>query len=532
MGARVAERPDLGRARADLGSVRAGLPSARIALWHHPSKRARWPRQQSPKPPRRLRYLGPMTEASPTYSARERPILTPSQLNKLARGLLEDAFAQVWVEGEISNYTRAASGHWYFTLKDQGAQIRCAMFKSNNQYVRSKPGDGAQVLVRGRISLYEARGDYQLICEHMEDAGFGRLMREFERLKALLQAEGLTDPARKRNLPRMARRIAVISSPQGAAIRDVLSVCARRWPLLQVDIYPAQVQGGEAPAQLRAALKAALTASPAYDLVLLTRGGGSLEDLAAFNDEALARMIAAAPIPTLSAVGHETDFTIADLVADVRAPTPSAAAELLTPSVDAVGRRLQQLAATLRERMRRRLEAGQQTSDACERLLRAHDPRRALERALARLHRRHDDLLSQQREDARRRRQLLATLAERLRSLAPQRRIARTQQNAETLLARLRAVSTLNLQRQRGLLEHTAHLLERERPDTRGLRARSDHAWASLRLLGPQATLERGYVMLHRAADGSLVMRASALVAGERLTARFADGERSLRSDD
>jgi exodeoxyribonuclease VII large subunit len=446
--------------------------------------------------------------------------------------LLEDAFAQVWVEGEISNYTRAASGHWYFTLKDQGAQIRCAMFKSNNLYVRSKPGDGAQVLVRGRISLYEARGDYQLICEHMEDAGLGRLMREFERLKALLQAEGLTDPARKRVLPRLPRRIAVISSPQGAAIRDVLSVCARRWPLLQIDLYPAQVQGAEAPAQLRAALTAALTAALAYDLVLLTRGGGSLEDLAAFNDEALARMIAAAPIPTLSAVGHETDFTIADLVADVRAPTPSAAAELMTPSADALGQRLQQLAATLRERTRRRLEAGQQANDACERLLRAHDPRRALELALARLHRRHDDLLSQQRQQAQRRRQQLTTLAERLRALAPQRRIARTQQSAEMLLARLRAVSTLRLQRQRSLVEHAAHGLERGRPDTRALRARSNHAWASLRLLGPQATLERGYVLLRRELDQGLVMRASQLKPGERLLARFADGERILRSED
>lgn len=479
-----------------------------------------------------MRYLARMTESSPPYAARERPILTPSQLNKLARALLEDAFAQVWVEGEISNYTRAASGHWYFTLKDRDAQIRCAMFKSNNLYVRTKPGDGAQVLVRGRISLYEARGDYQLICEHMEDAGLGRLMREFERLKALLQAEGLTDPMRKRALPRMPRRVAVISSAQGAAIRDVLSVCARRWPLLQIDLFPAQVQGAEAPAQLRAALNAALTAPLAYDLVLLTRGGGSLEDLAAFNDEALARMIAASPIPTLSAVGHETDYTIADLVADVRAPTPSVAAELMTPSTDAIGQRLQQLAASLRDRLHRRIQAGQQANDACERLLRAHDPRRALELALARLHRRHDELLGQQRVAVQRRRQQLALMAERLRGLAPERRIARTQQNAEQLMGRLRALSTLRLQRQRTLLEHSAHRLDRGRPDTPALRARSDHAIATLRLLGPQATLERGYVLLQRAADGTLVMRADALRPGERLVARFADGERPLRSDD
>jgi exodeoxyribonuclease VII large subunit len=330
----------------------------------------------------------------------------------------------------------------------------------------------------------------------------------------------------------MPRRVAVISSAQGAAIRDVLSVCSRRWPLLLVDVFPAQVQGVEAPAQLRAALNAVLTSPLAYDLVLLTRGGGSLEDLAAFNDEALARMIAASPIPTLSAVGHETDFTIADLVADVRAPTPSVAAELMTPSREAVGRHLQQLLATLRDRLRRQIQASQQSSDACERLLRAHDPRRALELAMARLHRRYDDLLAGHRADAQRRRQQLAALSEQLRGLAPQRRIARTQQSAELLLARLRAFSTLRLQRQRAVLEQAAHGLDRSRPDTASLRTRSNHARASLRLLGPQATLERGYVLLRRASDDTLVLRAEMLAPGERLVARFADGERPLRSED
>ncbi len=473
-----------------------------------------------------------MSETAPTYAARERPVLTPSQLNKLARTLLEDAFSQVWVEGEVSNYTRAASGHWYFTLKDSGAQIRCAMFKSNNLYVRVKPADGLQVLVRGRISLYEARGDYQLIAEHMEEAGLGRLMREFERLKALLQAEGLTDPARKRALPRMPRRLAVITSPQGAAIRDVLSVCARRWPLLAIDVFPAQVQGADAPAQLRAALSAALAATQPYDLLLLTRGGGSLEDLSAFNDEALARLIAAAAIPTVSAVGHETDFTIADLVADVRAPTPSAAAELITPSRDLVATRLTQQAHALRSHLRRRLQAAQQASDACERLLRAHDPRRALELALSRARQLQDRLVASRHQAQAARAQRLAALAERLRAHAPELRIARTQQNAALLLARLRHWGTRWLAQPRSQLELHAHRLERELPDTRGLRARSAHALASLRLLGPQSTLERGYVLLRHASDGSLVTRASALRANESVVARFADGERTLSSGD
>ena len=473
-----------------------------------------------------------MTESTPSYAARERPVLTPSQLNRLARQLLEDAFAQIWVEGEISNYTRAASGHWYFTLKDRDAQIRCAMFKSNNLYVRNKPVDGAQVLVRGRISLYEARGDYQLICEHMEDAGLGRLMREFERLKALLQAEGLTDPARKRPLPRMPMRIAVISSAQGAAIRDVLSVCARRWPLLQIDLFPAQVQGADAPAQLRSALAAALAAPEAYELVLLTRGGGSLEDLAAFNDEALARMIAASPIPTVSAVGHETDFTIADLVADVRAPTPSAAAELITPSADALRQQLDRRAQELREHLRRRMQRWQQRNDGCERLLRAHDPRRALRLAQLRLQalRQRADSIAHAR--VQRRRGELGLLLEAIRLRAPQRRISDTRQQASQLQSRLRTIGARWLQQPRTTLDHQRHALLQSIPDLALLRSRCRQAVDTLRQLGPEATLQRGYVLLKRANDGQLLMRASALAPNQALIARFADGERRLHSDD
>lgn len=472
-----------------------------------------------------------MTSTPPPYAARARQVLSPSQLNRLARNLLEDAFGLVWVEAELSNFSRAASGHWYFTLKDAGAQVRAAMFRSNNLYVRLRPADGVQVLVRGRISLYEARGDYQLIVEHMEEAGIGRLMREYERLRALLQAEGLTDAARKRPLPRMPRRIAVITSPQGAAIRDVLAVCARRWPLLVVDIYPAQVQGQEAAAQLRAALAAALASPLPYDVLLVTRGGGSLEDLAAFNDEALARAIAASPVPTVSAVGHETDTTLADLVADVRAPTPSAAAELIAPDGDAIGARLRQLALALRERAGRRLQGLQQRADACERLLRAHDPRRELALAHARAVRLHDELSASAHACAHARRQRLESLAARLRTQAPQRRIARTQQDAALLLARLQHWASRWLVSPRQQVAARMHRIAAGRPDTRGLRARSSHALASLRLLGPQATLERGYVLLRRA-DGTLLTRAAQVRANEAMLAQFADGERRLRSEE
>ena len=273
-------------------------------------------------------------------------VLTPSQLNTLARSLLEDAFPLVWVEGELGNLSRPASGHLYFTLKDARAQVRCALFKPKSQWLKFVPRDGLRVLARGRLTLYEQRGDYQLVLDHMEEAGEGALRRAFEELKARLAAEGLFDPARKRPLPAFVRRLGVVTSPSGAAVRDVLSVLARRCPLLEVEVLPVPVQGANAAAQVAAMLRRA-AASGRYDALLLTRGGGSLEDLWAFNDEALARAIAASPVPVVSAVGHETDFTLADFAADVRAPTPSVAAELLVPDGDELRRRV----ATLQSRM-------------------------------------------------------------------------------------------------------------------------------------------------------------------------------------
>ena len=265
-------------------------------------------------------------------------VLTPSQLNILARGLLEDAFPAVVVEGELGNVSRPASGHMYFTLKDARAQVRCALFKPKSQWLRFVPRDGLQVRARGRVTLYEARGEYQLILDTLEEAGEGALRRAFDALKVRLQAEGLFEAARKRALPALPRRLGVITSPSGAAVRDVLSVLGRRFPLLEVEILPALVQGTEAPAQLLRMLQAA-GASGRYDVLLLTRGGGSLEDLWAFNDEALVRAVADSPVPVVSAVGHETDFSLTDFAADLRAPTPSAAAELLTPDrIDLLGR--------------------------------------------------------------------------------------------------------------------------------------------------------------------------------------------------
>ena len=259
-------------------------------------------------------------------------ILSVSDLNKAAKSLLEGHFPMVFVEGEISNFSVPASGHWYLTLKDEGGQLRTAMFRNKNQRVRFKPRNGLKVLIRGKISLYEARGEYQFIAEHMEEAGEGELRRAFEALKQRLQTDGLFDESRKRVLPALPKHLAIITSPTGAAIRDVLSVLNRRFPALNCTIIPSQVQGEDATQQIVAALELANTFSePVFDAILLTRGGGSLEDLWTFNTEPVALAIANSRIPVVSAIGHESDFTIADFVADLRAATPSAAAEILAP---------------------------------------------------------------------------------------------------------------------------------------------------------------------------------------------------------
>jgi exodeoxyribonuclease VII large subunit len=263
-----------------------------------------------------------------------RDIYTVSRLNREARALLETGLPSLWITGELSNLSRPASGHWYFSLKDEGAQVRCAMFRQRNLSVRVAPRDGMQVLLRARVGLYEARGEFQLVVDHLEEAGEGELRRRFEALKLKLAAEGLFDAARKRPLPRFPRRIGVVTSPTGAALRDVLHVLGRRFPSVPVLLYPVPVQGAGAAREI-ASMLAVADRRRDVDVLLLVRGGGSLEDLWAFNDEALARAIAGVGLPVISGIGHEIDFTIADFVADLRAPTPSAAAEIAVPDAAA-----------------------------------------------------------------------------------------------------------------------------------------------------------------------------------------------------
>jgi exodeoxyribonuclease VII large subunit len=298
--------------------------------------------------------------------------------------MLEQGLGRLWVEGEISNIARPASGHVYFTLKDNSAQVRAAFFRQRQRGPTLNFKDGDQILAYGRVSLYEARGDYQLIVERVEFAGEGALKRQFEVLKKKLGAEGLFDEDRKQLLPEFPKRIGVITSASGAAIRDIVSILGRRFPSIPVVVYPAAVQGDAAPAELLAALAAA-TRRDECDVLIIGRGGGSLEDLMAFNDEQLARAIAACPIPIVSAVGHEIDFTIADFVADVRAPTPSGAAEIVVPDREDWMRALNSLATRIIRLGRRSLEDLGQSLDWLSRRLVQTSPSVALERSATRL---------------------------------------------------------------------------------------------------------------------------------------------------
>jgi len=437
-----------------------------------------------------------------TMSQRPDDILTPSQLNTLARDLLEGSFSAVWLEAELGSVARPASGHLYFTLKDARAQLRAAMFRMKASSLRFVPREGMRVLVRGRVTLYDARGEYQMVLDHMEEAGEGALRRAFEDLKARLDAEGLFDPARKRPLPAHVRRLAVITSPTGAAVRDVLSVLARRFPLLEVELLPTLVQGDAAAAQITRLLQAA-DASQRYDVILLTRGGGSLEDLWAFNDEALARAIAASATPVVSAVGHETDFSLSDFAADLRAPTPSVAAELLVPDQQDLTRRLRSTAARLQQLHRHGLIQAIQRVDRLLLRLEARSPQARLQL----LQRRHSELgrrlqgawAQQLQQQSARLRHAAAVL----RGGHPQRRLQHAQQRLQALRGRPEAAMQRTLQ-QRAL-------------QLRGL-ARSMEA------VSPLATVARGYSILTGGVDGELIRRVEQVQPGDTVQARIADG--------
>ncbi len=350
------------------------------------------------------------------------PVISVTELNRRARNLLENHFEMQWVAGEISNVKRAPSGHWYFALKDAAASVDCAMYQSRARFLDFRPENGQQVEVRARVTLYEARGAFQLSVDEMRKAGLGALYEAFERLKARLDKEGLFDPVRKKPIPAFPRAIGIVTSPAAAALRDVLTTLARRAPMVPVVIYPAQVQGEGAAAQIAGAVRVA-NARAEVDVILVCRGGGSLEDLWAFNEEVVARSIAASRIPVVSGVGHETDFTIADFVADVRAPTPTAAAAAASPDRRDLVERVSVFERRLVRDMRRAFEVRAQRLDLASRRLltpaeRIERSRERLAQLLRSMRRALPDVATQRRANARLREQLSASLQRRLREHA------------------------------------------------------------------------------------------------------------------
>jgi len=480
-----------------------------------------------------------------------RNVFTVSRLNREARMLLERGFGVVWVEGELSNFSQPSSGHWYFSLKDRDAQLRCAMFRLKNAGLGFTPKAGQQVLARGRISLYEPRGDYQLIVEHLEEAGIGALRREFERLKEKLAAEGLFDVKRKRNLPRFPHRIGVVTSPSGAAIRDVLHILARRFPPAAVLIYPTPVQGAVAAPAIVEALETA-SARAECDVLIVARGGGSLEDLWSFNDERVARAIYASSIPVVSGIGHEIDFTIADFVADARAPTPSGAAELVTPDrtacLEALARTAERMSACIRRELR---SVTTRLDGTLRRLMLVHPGVRLVQRA-----QKLDELEQRLTGAVRREIRTIATrmnsAVQRLNLAHPGMRVVQQVQRLDDLEQRLANAARTSVHSNRNrvsdvfarLVQHSPeHMVREYRLRHEALDSRLHHAWKeccsrkehrlslavkTLNTASPLATLERGFAIVTRP-DGTLVRDTQSVEIGDEIETRLARGKLKSR---
>lgn len=424
-------------------------------------------------------------------------VFSVRELNSAAKQLLENGIPLLWVRGEISNFVCAASGHWYFSLKDEQAQVRCVMFRHKSQYLDWQPRNGMQVEVLGLATLYEARGDFQMTLEQMRPAGLGALYEAFERLKKKLEAEGLFDSARKRPLPMFPAQIGVVTSPQAAALRDVLTTLNKRMPAIPVILYPAPVQGEGAAQKIALAIQLANQRAEC-DVLIVCRGGGSIEDLWAFNEEAVARAIAGSAIPVVSGVGHETDFTIADFAADERAPTPTAAAQRATPDREEMFRALRNLAQHLRRAQQNRLQNAMQSLDYLQRRLvhpaqQLRDRGQQLQQLQSRMQRAFAHGWQQ-------RNWRWQSLVQRL--SASEGSFIRTQDRLDNLSKRLSvALRTLQMQ-QLARMNAVAHKLE---------------------LLNPQHVLERGYSLV-RDDGGNVVRDAGQVDVGAELSLTFARG--------
>ena len=430
-----------------------------------------------------------------------RPIYTVSQLTAEIKTILERNFEHLWVEGEISNLRLPGSGHLYFTLKDESAQMRAVMFRLQNRLLKFHPEDGLQVICYGRLTVYEPRGEYQIVLDHMEPKGLGALQLAFEQLKERLAKEGLFDPDHKKPLPHLPQRIGIVTSPTGAAIRDILQIIDRRFANVHILLYPVRVQGAGAAQEIAQAIDE-LNRWPGIDVMIVGRGGGSLEDLWAFNEEAVARAIYRSQIPVISAVGHEVDFTIADFVADLRAPTPSAAAELvvrnkveLVQSLESLGRRLHHAGRTAVENRQERL------SSLAHRLV---DPRRRLSDVRLRL----DDLCvrlaNSMRQSLSRKEDRLKSRADGLMLLYPGRRVAE------------HARRVAQLSRQMAMAQRT---------QLRLLRQKTEGCLGKLQTLSPLAVLERGYSIARVLPSKEVIRRASDLKVAGRVNVKVHRGE-------
>ena len=437
----------------------------------------------------------------------ERQIFSISELNRRVRQLLETNIPMLWVEGEVSNFACPASGHWYLSLKDNAAQVRCAMFRNANQRVNFRPKNGTQVLVRCRAGLYEGRGEYQLVIEHMEEAGFGALQRQFEQLKAKLAQEGLFDADKKRSIPTSINHIGVITSPTGAAVKDILSVLKRRFPAIKVSIFPTAVQGEEATEQIVNAITDANRCEQ-LDALIVGRGGGSLEDLWSFNTEPVARAIASSDLPVISAVGHEIDFTIADFVADLRAPTPSAAAELVSPDSQQIQNQLYRLQQSLSESLQRNLISFKQQLTHLQKRL--QHPGAKLQQQAQLLDHLDIRLARAMQNKLKESQQQNNQLADQLRVQTPKKRV---QESSQKIVESLRKLTKAMAQKQQNMqlkLEQNMHLLD---------------------TVSPLKTIGRGYSVI-RDAQGKVINSTQKVAKGDSVTGQLKDGQLILQVTD
>ena len=440
-----------------------------------------------------------MQRNSPSTNPLQNQAISVTELNHQVKSLLENSFLTIHVEGELSNFVRPSSGHWYFTLKDSGAQVRCAMFRNRNQYLKYQPKNGDQVVVRAKVSLYPGRGDYQLICDYMEDSGVGSLQRAYEELKFKLQQQGLFDPAFKKPIPAKPKHLGVVTSPTGAAIHDILTVLKRRYPSLPVTVFPTAVQGAEAAGQISDAIRLA-NEQGQCDVLIVGRGGGSLEDLWPFNEAIVAQSIFHSEIPIISAVGHEVDVSIADFVADLRAPTPSAAAEQISPDQTQLQLQIKQLYQRLLQSWQRQLNERQQRLQWTRSRLR--HPGDKLKEQAQRLDELELRLQRNMQYRLQRQQDRFSHLQERYRHSAPTARISAGQQHLASIEHRLQ--------------QQMQNLISQQQIKLRGLAS-------TLHSVSPLATLERGYAIVQDQ-DGTVVQDIDQVQPGQTMETRLHNG--------